>query len=108
MDRYDRLEDKIDKVKDDVTEVKVDVAEMKTTLKNTNELIAEHISGDNKVINQLVPILGDLGSMVEDHKYNKLKKKKFTEKLKTVSLKLSIVGAVVGIGAGIAKILELF
>lgn len=112
MDRYDKLESKleskIDKVSDDVTEVKIEMSEVKALVKTNNEIMKEHIAGDGKIIDQIVPILDELGSMVQDHKYNKLKKEKLTEKLKMVSLKLGVLGTIVGIGAGIAKILQLF
>lgn len=108
MERYDRLESKIDKVNDDVTEVKVDMAEVKNMVKNTNEIMSEHIAGDNKIISQLAPILNELGDMVQDHTYNKMKKEERFDKLKLWSIRLSLFGTVVGIGAGIAKILELF
>ena len=108
MDRYDRLESKIDKVNDDVTEVKIDMAEVKTMVKTTNEIMSEHIAGDNKIITQLAPILDELGSMVQDHTYNKIRKEKRNEKLKTAGLKLSVAGGVVGLIIGIAKLMELF
>lgn len=108
MDRYERLESKIDKVNDDVTEVKVDMAEVKFMVKSTNEIMQEHIAGDNKIISQLGPILDELGSMVQDHTYNKIKNQKRLEKLKTVSIKLSIVGTALGILIGIGKLTGLF
>lgn len=115
MDRYDRLEDKIDKVKDDVTDVKVDIAEVKTMVKTTNEIMNEHIAGDNKIINQLAPILDELGSMVQDYTYNKIEKEKRkeerktrNEQLKTKAIKLGIVGTTISILVGVAKLMELF
>lgn len=104
MERFDKLDNKLDKVTDDVIEVKMDVVEIKTLLKISNNKMEDHIAGDNKVIDQLVPILGQLSEMVQDHVYNKTNSKKRSEKLKSVAIKLGIAGTILSMLTGAARL----
>ena len=110
--KIDKLEEKVDKVKDDVTEIKVDIAEVKMLVHATNEKVAEHISGDNKIISKLEPILEQLGEMVQDHTFQKMKqveqekiRKAKASKYQAIAVKLGIVSVILGIFAKITDLI---
>lgn len=99
--RIDRLESKVDAIKEDVTELKTD-------MKHLMPKIEEHITGDKKIINALAPVIDKLPSLieiVENDQYEKRKKAEKREKLKSLTTKLGLLSLIVGIGAGISKIL---
>ena len=99
--RIDRLEDKVDSIKEDVTELKVD-------MKHLMPKIEEHITGDKKIINHLSPVLDKLPALieiVEQDQFEKMKKKEKAEKRNNLITKLTLVSMIIGIGAGITKIL---
>ena len=102
--RIDRLENKLDAVKEDVTELKTD-------MKHLMPKIEEHITGDKKIINHLAPVIDKLPNLieiVERDQYEKMKKEEKREKFKTLTAKLLFLSTIVGIGAGITKILGFF
>lgn len=102
--RIDRLEDKMDAIKEDVTELKSD-------MKHLMPKIEEHITGDKKIINALAPVIDKLPSLieiVEKDQFEKMKKKESADKVKYYSSRLLLLSAIVGIGAGITKILGYF
>jgi sugar-specific transcriptional regulator TrmB len=111
----DRLEVKIDKVKDRLESkidiIKEDVTELKTDMKYLMPKIEEHITGDKKIINALAPVIDKLPNLieiVERDQYKKFKKAERNEKIKYYTSKLLLLSLVVGIGAGITKILGFF
>ena len=92
------LDEKFDRLRESFVEVKVDVAELKGDVKHMNgkfdehiQIIKEHVAGDNKILSYLEPILPQLASMAEDHKYRKEKKKRREEFLRSWKLKLTFV-----------------
>lgn len=99
--RIDRLEDKVDAIKEDVTELKSD-------MKHLMPKIEEHITGDKKIINHLAPVIDKLPSLieiVERDQYEKMKRKERNEKITYWTARLGLISLVVGIGAGLSKIL---
>jgi len=101
--RIDRLEDKLDSVKEDVVELKSD-------MKYLMPKIEEHITGDKKIINHIAPVIDKLPSLieiVENDQFEKRKKQERREKLKSLTSKLLLISTLVGIGAGISRILGL-
>ena len=99
--RINRLEGKIDAVKEDVTELKMD-------MKYLMPKIEEHITGDKKIINALAPVIDKLPALieiVENDQFEKRKKEEKAIKFKKLSTKLFLISTVIGIGAGITKIL---
>lgn len=104
--RLTRVEDKLDDLKEDVVELKTD---MKYLLPK----VEQHITGDNKIINELAPVLEKLPTIVqiaEDYTYEKRKKeekakkrKERNEKWKSIATKVGLVSAVVGIVTGIVR-----
>lgn len=99
--RIDRLEDKVDAIK-------TDVAELKSDMKHLMPKIEEHITGDKKIINHLTPVIDKLPALieiVERDQFEKMKRKEKAEKLKNLTAKLGFISLLVGIGAGISKIL---
>lgn len=102
--RIDRLETKLDAVKEDVTELKTD-------MKHLMPKIEEHITGDKKIINHLAPVIEKLPNLieiVENDQYEKRKKKERADRIKALTGKLLILSSIVGIGAGLTKILGFF
>jgi len=99
--RIDRLDVKVDVIKEDVTELKMD-------MKHLMPKIEEHITGDKKIINHLGPVLDKLPALieiVEKDQFEKMKKQERSDKRKNLITKLTLVSMIVGIGAGITKIL---
>lgn len=110
--KIEKLEKKVDEVKEDVVEIKVDMAEVKTLVQVTNAKVTEHISGDNKIISKLEPILDQLGEMVQDHTFKKMKeaemqknREESMKKYQTIAVKLGIVSVIVGIVAKLADLI---
>ena len=103
-DKFDKLERKVDDVKEDVSEVKTEVAKLGVKFEaDVLHSIKNHIEGDNKIINQLSPILHALNEMVVDHQVKKVNRKKLAEKLVNASKIVSIIGGIVGIVITIYK-----
>lgn len=101
--RIDRLETKVDDIKEDVVELKTD-------MKHLMPKIEEHITGDKKIINHLSPVLDKLPALiqiVENDQFEKRKKEEKAQKLKTLTSKLMLLSIIVGIGAGVSKMLGL-
>jgi hypothetical protein len=94
QDRLERVEDKVDQLKEDVTEIKVEFREHK-------RLIEEHITGDKKIIDHIVPILGNLKDMSDDYVYERERKERRTAFLKKLTL---IFGALSAALTAIAKL----
>lgn len=92
--RFQRLEDKVDDVREDVGELRSD---MKLYMRH----IEDHIAGDKKVIDKLVPVLDKLPQIVEvaeQHQFEKKMKKKATKAL-------AVVATVAGIAVSISRLL---
>ena len=99
--RIDRLEVKVDDIKENVTELKMD-------MKHLMPKIEEHITGDKKIISHLGPVLDKLPALieiVEQDQFEKMKKKERAEKRNNLITKLTLVSMIIGIGAGVTKIL---
>ena len=105
------LVDKVDRLKDehneDMTEIKVDIAEIKSDVKHIDvkidtaiKVFHDHVTGDNKIITHIEPILPHLASiaqMAEDHNFKRVKQQKRTDFLKSSRLKLGVLLTVVSI-----------
>jgi len=99
--RIERIEDKLDKVQHDVIEMRID-------MKHMLPKIEEHIAGDKKIINELIPVLEKLPLIVEIaeiHQFQELKKKERNLKVKYWSTRLGLISIIIGGIAGITKIL---
>lgn len=107
-ERFNRLETKVDKVDEKVNELKVEMVEMKSDMKHHMDVVEAHVAGDNKIIDHLQPILGDLADLVQDKKYQEENTKRKINKWKTWSLKVGLVSLLIGMGAGLAKIFSAF
>lgn len=107
-DRLNRLEDKVDGVKTEVSELRTEFKVHASIISEKLEIFDDHITGDNKIINHIQPLLErlpDLVEIVEDVQFEKKKKQESTEKLKSFSLKAGALATVVGIVVGIVKIM---
>lgn len=100
--RLARLETRVDEIKDDLAEVKADqkasnifMQEFKAEFKEHKEIVKEHVMGDNKVINQIMPLLSDMSELIYEHKFAKEAKKRKITMLKDWSLKIGLISAIV-------------
>lgn len=99
--RFQRMEDKIDSVKEDVTEVKIEVNEIKSDIRNHMNKVEAHVAGDNKIINELQPILNKLPhivEMAEEYHVSKQIKKRVWKYVGGFGLITGIVGGLVKMG----------
>ena len=104
------IENRIDRLETKVDDIKEDVVELKTDMKHLMPKIEEHITGDKKIINHLSPVLDTqpaLIEIVENEQFEKRKKEEKAQKLKTLTSKLMLLSIIVGIGAGVSKMLGL-
>lgn len=104
-------QDKLDRVSTDVAELKVKVSHMDEKLDKHMTDIKEHVAGDKKIINELVPVLDKLPTIVEmaeEHRFYTRSKQKRREKIKDITSKLTIASIIVGICVGVIKILGAF
>lgn len=110
--RFGRLEDRVDSLKDDVAEIKVKqtlthetLCGLKNDFEEHVEEIRNHITGDNKIINHIEPIIGllpTLSEIAQQYHFEKLKKeeegrlrKENREKIKDVSVKVGLLGSLI-------------
>lgn len=98
--RFQRMEDKIDSVKEDVTEVKMEVAEIKTDIRHHMSKVESHVAGDNKIINELQPILAKLPHIVEMAEEYHISK----QLRKRVWKYVGVIATLVGLTAGLMKV----
>lgn len=71
-DRFQRLEDKVDNLKEDVTELKTDFKIHVSKMEDRLDLFEDHITGDNKIISKIEPLLErmpELAEVLDDKKY---------------------------------------
>lgn len=104
------LEVKVDKINTDVVELKYKVQSMDEKLDDHMKEIKEHVAGDKKIIDRLMPVLDKLPIIVElaeERSFELKKRKEFKEKLSNYSLKLGIISVLVGIVVGIKEFLNL-
>tara|TARA_R100001086_G_scaffold249698_1_gene190432 strand:- start:5267 stop:5587 length:321 start_codon:yes stop_codon:yes gene_type:complete len=98
--RMDRLEVKVDSIKDDVSELKADFRVHVSKMDTRMEVFADHIQGDNKIINEIQPLIEQLPKMakiVKEYEYKKTRNKKLMQGL-------GVVAVIVGILSGLAKL----
>lgn len=118
--RFGRLEDRVDSLKDDVAEIKVKqtlthetLCGLKSDFEEHVEEIRNHITGDNKIINHIEPIIGllpTLSEIAQQYHFEKLKKdeaerlrKENMDKIKDVSVKVGLLGTLL---SGVAYVLS--
>lgn len=116
--RFSRLEDKVDDVQSDVTEIKTKQAItshtmdiLQETLKENTEIMKQHIAGDTKIIDQIMPILQslpDITEVVSDYKYDRETRKRKLERRKEIAAKIAIIGGTLGAMFTALKILAFF
>jgi uncharacterized coiled-coil DUF342 family protein len=100
--RYARLESRVDEIKDDVSEIKADqkinnyeMSELKNAIKEQIDVVRSHVTGDEKIISQLEPI-------IQDFQFRQERQRRRVSALKELGMKLAIPATVVGlIGASI-------
>lgn len=100
--RLDKLEQKVDAVKEDVMELKSD-------FKVHTTLIKGHITGDNKIISDLKPILAklpDIVEIVEDYQFSKQTRQRKMQAIADWTKKLTFVSTAIGVVYAILQLLK--
>jgi len=104
--RLERLENKVDQLKDDVSELKTDFKVHVARMDQRLDRFADHIEGDNKIINHIEPLLNQLPiitKLIEDFQYSEQSKARRNERIKTITLKLTLVSVTIAIIGGVLK-----
>lgn len=114
-ERFGRLEDKVDHIKEDVLEVKSEVKHMNDTFQKQIQLVNEHITGDQKIINVLEDLIPDLKDMAIDHatqkrlqEEKKAQRQERVDKVKSIAAPFALVSTIIGTLLGLAKFIDLF
>lgn len=97
MDQFDK---RLDKLEQKVDAVKEDVMELKSDFKIHTTLIKEHVTGDNKIISDLRPILAklpDIVEIVEDYQFNKQSRQRKMQAVADWTKKLTLVSTLIGV-----------
>jgi hypothetical protein len=107
-ERFTRLESRVDEIKDNVSDLKAEhkILSNSFDLLNRNvseytELVKNHVTGDNKIIKEIIPV-------IENFQYEQETKRRRVAFLKYWGLKLAIPATIVGIVAGVARIISTF
>ena len=106
-ERFNRIEDKVDKVDDKVNNVKYEIVELRSDFKSHMKIVEDHVTGDNKIIEHIspmLPILPELADMVRDHSFKKERNDRYVASLKIWSMRLGIIATAIGIITGIVKL----
>jgi hypothetical protein len=113
--RFNRLEDKVDKVDEKLDTVDKTTLEIQGQLDKHISTVEQHITGDEKIINYLEPLIPHLQSIAEmakDHQFQKMKKIEKSIIIKDYSTKLKIWGGSVALLTAtltlLAKLTNLF
>lgn len=106
--RFQRLEDKVDVLKQDVTELKVNLTVGMEKLDGHIQEVRDHVAGDNKIINEITPVLGQLKEMVDDYSYKKKRKEEAMDTVVSITKKSAMVTAICGALASVLKFLGFF
>jgi polyisoprenoid-binding protein YceI len=99
MSEWLRVDAKLDRIQDDVTELKIQVDKIDSRM----DRFDAHITGDEKIINKLMPILDKfptIVSIVEDYEF----RRKLAEKRLTIIKKVGLISGVVLSVAGVLKL----
>lgn len=96
MSEWLRIDSKLDKIQDDVTELKVKVEKIDSRM----DRFDAHITGDEKIISKLVPILDKfptIVSIVEDYEFRRMLAQKRMSAIKKVGLIAGVILSVAGV-----------
>lgn len=103
MKEIERIGTRVDELVHDMAEVK---AEQKVQGKSLNDLssnfekhidlIREHVTGDNKVISELAPLMVPLKKIVELESHKSMLKKQKEKKMKRLVTRFTLVSLVLG------------
>ena len=105
--RIIRLEDKIDLIKDEVSELKTEFIKQKSDIKLYLKKVEEHIVGDNKIINELKPVLSklpDIMTMAEEYNEDKIVMKRVKAIKMNIIKVLAGLGTILGILVSLSKL----
>lgn len=109
--RFNRIENRLDEVKDTVAEVKAEqkvhgeiIKDMRSDFKEYTELVKTHVTGDTKIINEIIPLLEPLRDMVKDYAFKTEEKRRKNEKIKHWATRLGLITLVIGVLSGLSKL----
>ena len=112
--RFTRLETRVDEIKDDVAEVKAEqkilnnsVVNLSEDMKEHIQVVRDHVTGDDKIITEIQPllqVLPHLTEVVEEYKIEKAIREKRKEALKMWAMRLGIPSVILGMAGAIVKI----
>lgn len=102
--RFSRLENRVDEIKDDLAEVKAEqrvtnhyIESLKDHVETQSDLVRQHVTGDEKIITEIAPIIAEF-------RFQQERKKRRMESLKLWGMRLGIPSVIVAIIGGIVKI----
>lgn len=106
MDQFDK---RLDKLEQKVDAVKEDIMELKSDFKVHTALVKEHVTGDNKIISDLKPILAklpDIVEIVEDYQFSKQARQRKMQAIADWTKKLTLVSTAIGVIYAILQLLK--
>jgi hypothetical protein len=106
--RFNRLEDKVDRLDEKVDSVDKTTVEIKAKLERHVEVVEQQVTGDNKIITHiepLIPHLGSIAEMAKDHQYQKMKRQERKDKLGELGQKIKIWGSLLTLASVVLGIL---
>ncbi len=114
-EQFLRLDERIDQIKDNVAELKAEtklnsllINEMRDDLKSSMITITRHVSGDDKIITAIHPLLESLKPMLEEHNLKKLKLRHRNEMLGLWSKRLGLILTIITAVGGLISIFASF
>lgn len=105
--RLERVEEKVDIVKDQVSELRADFKVHSAKVSDKMEVFEQHITGDEKIITHIQPLLErlpDIHEAVEEFRFEKKLKQQAAERRKKITWALGSASLILGIIAGITKL----
>ena len=105
--RLGRLEDKVDVIKSEVSELRTDFKIHVTKIEDKMDIFSDHITGDNKIISHLQPVLEqlpELTNIIKEYQFEKELRRRRSEKTKKIASTLGIVSVALGIIISLIKL----
>jgi len=115
--RFSKLEDRVDEIKDDVSDLKsetkvqhVMIQELKDDFKEHLFDIKTHITGDEKIISKINPVLNsivDINEIIADYKFKKEAVSRKKKILKYISINIGILATGLGVVFTLVRLINI-